>query len=191
MGKDPFPAGTANWGANPRNPFPSSPSQRAGIDLRQEMYQLFRGSSVDPPQAHWVIYRRMDLTDTSDYYEEDQWKEAVGGPQWEFTDEAILARHRAVTTGTLARFFEQETEAGMIHVNFRIYYFEHDANPKKEDEVFEINWVHGHGKKPVPDNVPVGDFVERYNINEVVPHRGDGGRVEFYMCLCRRERIMN
>lgn len=186
MVRDLFPAGGTSRG---RRIYPSSTASGGSIDLRQELYDLLRGAGGDPGQGHWIILRKSKPGTPSEHFEGDQWDEPVGGPQWEYTDTAVICRYRPVTSGSLARFFEQEGEPGLIHVDYRIYYFEHGVKPTKSDFIYEIDWDGDYDTPPVPANLARSAYLDRFNVNDVVPFKGDGGRVEFYACLCRRDIV--
>lgn len=156
------------------------------INMRVELDAILRGDGSTPAQGHWIIYRRFDLTRRSQYWNEE-YRESAGGPSWVHSDEIILCRHTQITAGSLTRFFEMELPPGMIHVDFRIYYVEHTVKPKPEDVIYEIDWD-DHSVKPTLDDIPLPD-VAMFNINDVVPLRGDNGRIEFYACLSRRETV--
>jgi hypothetical protein len=184
--RDPYP-GTRPSATN--SPYSGNVvAGRGAIDLRQEMEDIFYGTSTEVPQSHWVILRQVDLSSRSDNFEGGQWDEPVGGPIWDYTDIAVLTRHNSVTSGSLARFLEQEEQMGIVHIDYRIYYFEYNVVPKKEDWIFEISWD-DHTVEPIPGNLVIDDYIDRFNINDVVPLRGDHGRVEFYACLCKRDRV--
>ena len=160
----------------------------AGIDMREQFRQILEGDgSLLQQQGHYVVYRRFDLDNRSDYWTNDEYKESVGGPSWEYQDEVHLCRYQQITSGGLVRFFEQETEGGIIHVNYRIYYLKHSIAPKREDFIYEINWE-DHSSPPVIGQLVLPDE-DKYNINDIYPLRGDKGRIEFYACLCRREPV--
>jgi len=160
----------------------------ASINMREELRKILEGDgATDLPQGHWVVYRRFDLSQRSEYWVDDEYKESVGGPSWEYTDELHLARYDQVISGGLTRFFEMETAPGVIHVDYRIYFLQYDVKPKRTDFIYEINWD-DHSVKPEIGQLVLPDE-DKYNINDIYPLRGDNGRVEFYACLCRREPI--
>lgn len=163
---------------------PSSPT--GGIDLRQQMTGIMYGDGFNKQQGHWVIYRRFDTSQKSQYYD-DNYGESVGGPTWEYEDEVVITRRVQITAGSLTRFFEQEMAPGILHIDYQIFYFEHSVAPKLEDEIYEVTWE-DHSVKPRIDQLD-GKAIEKFNINSVVPLRGDNGRIEFYACLCRVENV--
>jgi hypothetical protein len=159
-----------------------------GVDMREELRKILEGDGpTDPPQGHWVVYRRMNMSVRSAYWDNEEYKEAVGGPPWAYEDEVHLVRYSQVTSGGLVRFFEMEAPPGVIHVNYRIYYMKHDVVPKRSDYIYEVQWS-DHSVKPAIGQLVLPDE-DKYNINDIYPLRGDNGRIEFYACLCRREPV--
>ncbi len=159
----------------------------SSIDMRESLRTILEGDGAGmAPQGHWIIYRRFDLTQRSQYWD-DEYKESIRGPSWQYTDEPHLVRYQQITSGGLVRFFEMEAAPGIIHVNYRIYYLKHDIAPKRTDFIYEINWP-DHSEEPEIGQLVLPDD-DKYNINDIYPLRGDNGRIEFYACLCRREPI--
>jgi hypothetical protein len=155
--------------------------------MREEFRKIMEGDgATDLPQGHWIVYRRFDTSTKSPYWN-DEYKESREGPTWIYTDEIQYARYQQVTSGGLVRFFEMEMPPGVIHVNYRIYYLDHEVAPKRTDYIYEIVWE-DHSVKPTIGQLVLPDE-DKYNINDVYPLRGDHGRIEFYACLCRREPI--
>lgn len=172
--------------STPYNKSTSIQGEGIHIDMRTEMDAILRGDGSTPGQGHWVLYRRFDKTTRSKYWD-TEYRESTGGPSWEFSDEITLVRHTQITAGSLTRFFEMELPPGMIHVDFRIYYMEYTVKPKIEDEIYELDWD-DHSIKPRVEDLTLPD-IAKYNINDMVPLRGDNGRIELYACLCRRENV--
>ena len=162
------------------------PGSTVGTDLRAEFKAILEGDSFNLQQGHWVVFRRLDITEKSIYWDEG-YRESPGGPPYEYTEESVLCRYRSITSGGLTRFFEMDTQTGVIHVDFRIYYLEYSVAPEIQDEIYELDW-NDHTVRPNPmDSTLVR--TEKFNINDIYPLRGDYGRIEFYACLCRRENV--
>jgi len=166
--------------------FPVS-SPRDSIDLRKEMDKILFGGDAESAKGHWVIYRRMDLTMRSEYWNSDT-REAVGGPAWEYTDEVVRTRHLIGRSAGLLSDMEQYTDVGIMNVMYLTYYFEHDVNPKKEDEIYEIDESVAVALTK-PNVVPL-PYKARYVIREALPFRSDqGGRIEYWVCICRKDVV--
>lgn len=160
-------------------------SGSAAIDLRAEMDKILRGDGVVPAQGHWILYRRFDLTRHSVYWSEE-YREAMGGPAWEYSEELLLTRHTSMTRGMMP-FFEMHIAPGVLGVGYRVYYLEYNVMPKKEDVIYELD-VDDHSVKPAMVGL---EAVQMFNILETVPYRGDNGRIEYWACLSREESILS
>lgn len=157
-----------------------------GIDLREEMSRILHGWGNESGKGHWVVYRRFDLSQpTNRDTDASTIGEAVGGPAWEFTDELYLTRRVVMQAGGALQAQEQPTTPGILSIPFIVYYFEHNVNPKAEDEIYEIYY---QGKEePITIQPP---YRERHQINMVVPYRcDDWGRVEYYSCRVKGDPV--
>lgn len=147
------------------------------INLRNEIDILFN----DDKKAHWVVYRRFDLSKPTTNFVEIT-HEAVQGEKYEFVDSLIPVRASVFPVARLG--FDQETRypMGMLQDGTMFFYVKSDLNPKTEDKIFEINYT---GVKPtvIP---PAAEFSASYNIHSVMPMRElEYGRTEYYILLCK------
>ena len=149
---------------------PSFPG-RAGIDLRRALDGLFRKEG----RAHWVIYRRYDLSKPSSNFV-DFTKEAVQGPKYSYTDELIDVRS---TLYSQSQNLEFPIPPALVQDANLHFFLRHTTNPKIDDEIFEITYT-GGGK---PATIPAPDaYGPAYNITAVFPMRdAENGRTEFYL----------
>lgn len=167
-------------------------SRARGVDLREEFDCLINGDQDNQGHGYWVVYRRFDTSQYAESYNRTTGKgkyftptgEGVGGQSYPFVDELVRTNKRALTV-TASRFkVEQETPLGNIPVVYRQFYLAHDIKPKQTDLIYEIDY------EGVPEPSDISPpYVQAWNINLVEPFRSDGGRVEFYACICGIEVI--
>lgn len=146
------------------------------INLRKEIETLFH----DEKRAHWVIYRRFDITKPSTSLVGIT-QEAVQGEKYEFTDELIEVRSSVFPVARMG--FDQESKniLGLLQDGTLFFYVKHDQNPKTSDKIFEINYRGRPTAVPPPE-----EYHTSYDIHSVMPMRElDFGRVEYYIILCR------
>lgn len=156
----------------------SKESVNVGIDIRKEIENLFNGSSDIVPIGQWIIYRRFNLDSKSDYYNEIT-REGVGGPKYNYTDELILTYKW--NSWVADPFAEVNTKPGNLDLPLVTFFFEHDINPKEQDEVYEFDWDDHHTIKPVLSQIPK-PYKTRFDIKFVQTFRLDRGRIEFFAC---------
>lgn len=152
------------------------------IDLRNEMHELLFGSFSKPQRGHWMVYRRFDLTKKVDGYD-DVYKVGanvepghVRGPNYPYVDELVMTRMDPLFSPELN---ESSMPAGILAGGQYISYVEYDFKPRYYDQLFDIDWD-DHRVKP-PQSILNGKYERKYNIKEVFPYRGDGGRIEYYI----------
>jgi hypothetical protein len=167
-------------------------SRDRGIDLRDEFDCFVNGDQDNQGHGYWVVYRRFDTSQNSDSYNRTTGKgsyykptgEGVGGQSYPFEDELVRTNKRALTV-TASRFkVEQETPLGNIPVVYRQFYLAHNVAPKQSDLIYEI--AYEGVDEPTGIEPP---YLQAWNINLVEPFRSDGGRIEFYACICGIEVI--
>jgi len=154
------------------------------IDLRNEFHKFLYGDGVVPPRGHWIVLRKNDTSKKSEYWDEE-YREAVGGPAYEYTDYLMRARKVVVTSAGALAFAEQKVPPGIIEVPFVVFYIEHMWNPTTSDEIFEFE---GGNTSSAITTVDESQYKDRYNITLPIPHFGDeGGRIEYWRIFCKRE----
>jgi hypothetical protein len=157
------------------------------ISLREGLYKLFRGDGLESGKAHWVILRHFDKTRKSSYWNDDT-KEAVGGPAWEYGDTPTLtysALRPPIGFGTemSANIPLMMGKMDDIHV---LYFFEHDVSIDQDDVIFEVSWS---GINP-PSDLAALTYTKRYNVKYVFQYRADDqGRIEFQTATCRVDDV--
>lgn len=163
-----------------------------GVDLREEFDCFVNGNQDSQGHGYWAVYRRFDTSQNSDLYNRTTGKgkyfkptgEGVGGQSYPYEDELVRTVKRALTV-TASRFkVEQETPFGNIPVLYRQFYFAHDMKPKESDLIYEIDYE--GNDEPTGIEPP---YMQAWNINLVEPYRSDGGRIEYYACICGIEVI--
>ena len=167
-------------------------SRTRGVDLRDEFDNFINGDHDNQGYGYWVVYRRFDVTKNSSKYNRTTGKgnyfnptnEGVGGQSYPYDDEVIRTVKRALTVTASRYKVEQETPLGQIPVLYRQFYFAHDMVPKESDLIYELAY---EGQAEPTDISP--PYQQTWNINLVEPHRSDGGRIEYYACICGIEVI--
>jgi len=158
------------------------------IDLRDQLNIILFGGEGESAKGHWIVYRRMDLTQHSEYWNSET-REAVGGPPWEYEDTIVRTRSVIGRAAGLMSDMEQYSDVGIINTTYSTYYFEYDLNPKKEDEIYEMvdEMDVVRSTKPILIDLP---YKIRYVIRDAIPYRcDDGGRIEYWACICRRDVV--
>ena len=143
------------------------------INLRDEMHTILYGSNTYRRLGHWVVYRRFDRTQKSQFYSE-RTKEGVGGPSHIYTD--ILLRTRRVPTDRTGLPLDP-VKLGLDISEKDLYYLEYWVNPKVSDEIFEIEWDN-HAVTPVLGNII---YKDRYIIKRVHDYRLEDGNVQYHI----------
>jgi len=147
------------------------------INLRKELDILFS----DEKKAHWVVYRRFDLTKPTTNFVGIT-HEAVQGEKYEYTDTLIPVRSSVFPVARLGYDQEIRQPLGMLQEGSMFFYVKSDLNPKTEDKIFEITHT---GTKPTVVPAP-SEFTMSYNIHSVMPMRElEYGRTEYYILLCK------
>jgi len=159
-------------------------SQSEGIDLRVEMHWLLYGKNSAPttkPKGHWVIYRRFNRTQKSQFYSE-RTKEGVGGPAYVYTDE--LLRTRRVPTDK-AGIPLDPVQLGSEITERYLYYFEYTIVPKVGDNIFEIEWS-DHSLTPVLGNIV---YKDKYSIKRVHDYRLENGNIQYFITSTQYDEV--
>jgi len=165
------------------------PTSGDSINLREELRGIFHGTATESAKAHWIVLRKMDLTKRSQYWNEET-LEAIGGPAYEYTDIVVRTRRRINDSHSVQDEMQSFADPGQIHVTTGMYFFEHDVKPKKEDEIFEIDYdLSICPTAPRLDRIPY-PYKEKHIIRESIPLRLDqGGRTEYWACYVRRDYV--
>lgn len=164
------------------NTFYGGLSEAEGIDLRQEMRWILYGSLTRKPKGHWIAYRRYDRCTPSQFWNK-RTKEGVGGPAYEYTDEAL--RTRRVPTGKRSDQLDP-LKAGVEISDMYTYYFEYTVNPKIGDEIYELT-LNNHAPTSVTlANIP---YAEKFRIKRVHPYRLENGNVQYWAAIAQFDEI--
>jgi hypothetical protein len=159
-------------------------TQGEGIDLRVEMNWILYGRNTFPirkPKGHWIVYRRFDRTQKSQYYSE-RTKEGVGGPAYVYTDS--LLRTRRVPTDKAGLPIDGLKLGGDITDKY-LYYFEYTVVPKVGDQIYEIQWA-DHAITPTLGNI---NYTDRYVIKRVHDYRLEDGNVQYYVVSAQYDEV--
>lgn len=174
------------FGQRPSNKlWGSSVAQTRGeIDLRAEMHEILFGSTAKPQRGHWVVYRSIDLTQTTSGVYDEVYRTGVGGQAHPYTDTLVMTRRDPIFAPEQN---EAQTPMGLLEGARDGYYFEYNFEPRIEDQIFEIEWS-DHTVQPRLGQIPT-PYKHKYNIKEVFPFRSDGGRVEYWIAFVNKDRI--
>lgn len=189
--------GTKQSGIQIYNTIPTA----SEIDLRAEMEDLISGTDHSPQRGHWVLLRRTEDTQRCTCWNErgsgdDKWtvddrkydepKEdctICKGTGWLTDDELHLVRRRLIAPPIGLAGEETSAPIGIMNIPYVVYYFKYYVNPKKEDQIIEI--------ENNEDGNPTRPFVhtEMHNISINEPLRDQKGRIEYWRCACKLEAI--
>lgn len=153
------------------------------INLREEFHNLLFGTSSMPQRGHWIVYRRFDTSQYIDGYDEvyHVGPQASGStprdPIHPYTDTFVMTRQDPIVSPEMA---ESYMPAGVLKTGQYIFYFEYDVRPSENDQIYDIDWDDMRIKPP--SNLLNNRYLKKYNIKEVFPYRGDGGRIEYWIC---------
>lgn len=155
--------------------------QGEGIDLRIEMHAILYGGLGRVPKGHWIIMRKYDRTQPSQYYDKET-HEGVRGPAFQYSDSLLRTRQVPVSKRT-----EQilPTPPGMDISDSYIYYFEYTVNPKIGDDILELDLPNN---RPVPTISSVTP-IDRYTIERTHPYRLENGNIQYWMVLAKHNEV--
>lgn len=163
------------------------------IDLHYENHALMHGDRQTVGQGYWGVIRLMRIGQYSQYWNEQR-QEAIGGSKWLYDDYLLrFIDMPAASLLSLPRLRSNESDivyAGLENINSQIFAAEAVPSPplkklrrmvQNDDLIYTID---KHESRDVPS--PPFQAVDRYNINGVLPVKGDCGRVEIiYMTASR------
>lgn len=176
------------------------------INMRKHLAGMLHGDHHNDPYGPWVIYREMDKTRRSTRWDDIN-KESREGPPWEYRDFVIRTwEYEQFITSTTERTRSQPLIEGNWDPNSHLYYVEHQLvcytrmdtdnignqvtrtirrwlDVKVGDIIYEIK-QHQCFHRPPPKPYTV---VSKQIIQDVIRMRGNGGRVEYYICLCKED----
>ena len=98
------------------------------IDLDLEFRNLIKEN------GWWVVLRAFDLGKRSQYWNNDS-KEAIGGPAWEYNDIIFKGRRKEGIAGDVETYETRQVLTDVYQVTF---YIASRIRPKKEDQIIEI-----------------------------------------------------
>ena len=154
------------------NVYPGVVHQGEGIDLRVEMNWMLYGNTGSLPKGHWIVLRKYDRCQPSQYYNKNT-HEGVGGPAFEYTD--MLIRVRRVPIAFKGNPLDP-IKAGQAIEDRYIYYCEYSVKPKRGDHIIELA-LDDHALQPT---VTQSIMADRYRIVAVQPYRLENGNVQYY-----------
>ena len=160
------------------------------INLREEFHNLLFGTSSMPQRGHWIVYRRFDTSQYIDGYDDvyhvgPQISGSIPRtPIHPYTDSFVMTRQDPIVSPEMA---ESYMPAGVLKTGQYIFYFEYDIKPSENDQIYDIDWDDMRQKPP--SNLLNNRYLKKYNIKEVFPYRGDGGRIEYWICYVNWDLI--
>lgn len=92
------------------------------------------------------------------------------GSGWVSRIERHTLRHKAAPVISRSGMLNQ-AEVGKMWIEGRVFYMRHDSHPRVMDLIYEVGWT--ESQKP-------SHLMNTYRINDVVPNRGDNGRIEYW-----------
>ena len=151
------------------------------INLREEMHIILYGNYKFKKLGHWVVYRRFNRCQKSEYYSE-RTKEGVGGPSHTYTDE--LLRTRRVPTDK-AGISVDPLKVGGDLTDKDLYFLEYTVNPKVGDEIYELE-LSDHCPTP---NLSTVILKEKYTIKRVHDYRLENGNVQYHIVSTQYDEV--
>lgn len=161
--------------------------------MHYELDCLMYGDYRTVSQGFWGVVRMMRLGQYSQYWNEER-QEAVGGPKWLYDDFIVrMIDMPAASLLSLPKLRSSEADivyAGLEDVNTQVFAVAAKNKPpmrllprypNNEDLIFTIA-EHDTVDIPRPPLTAEG----RYNINGVIPVKGDHGRVEVFYAIAAR-----
>jgi len=159
------------------------PGHTTGIDQRVAMDKLMEEF------GSWVLVRHYDLTTRSQYWNAEQ-HEATGGPPWEWTDYVVRSREVPIRSGGVLSALEMPAPMGLITVPYYTFYLKWNAvdgqSVTEHDEIFKVQW--SLPRKPEPSEL-LDLCTAKYNILAAYDILGDSGRMEYYLCVCKGDKV--
>ena len=159
-----------------------------GIDLRLEYDLMVNGSESDTGNGYWVVLRHFDLTKFAEPYNRATGtgvynqitKEGIGDNIHPYTNTAIRVMSKDQTTGAARYVVEQVTPVGSLPISYRTFYIGYNILATEADIIYEINY---EGIDAPPASVIIPPYKQKWDILEITPMRGDGGRIEYYAAI--------
>lgn len=165
------------------------------IDLRKHIRGLTRGDARTVPQGKWIVLRIFRIGHYSEYWNEER-KEAIGGPKWQYDDFLVRAISRPGSiisksgSASSAPPIEGLTPllnlAGLDSSDTMVYAIEVlpelPREPAEGDRIYEIQ-EYARNRKPSP---PL-HALAMYDVLAVLPDHGDVGRAESYLVYARKQ----
>jgi hypothetical protein len=152
----------------------SSQPYYSEIDLRVEFKNILYGNGTMPPKGRWIIYRQSQLANRSEWWNEET-KESIGGPPFEYYDYLIRARKSSLTSGA-----DEEVQEVIAKIDkpIVVFYLDYRMNPKKEDYILTIKEKEG---PTAPSTFTVDGL---YDILLVQDCEDQFARTEYFKCYC-------
>lgn len=165
---------------------------RTGINMRDELHAVLYGTQGSQIYGHWIVYRAMDKTKLSKYWN-NKTGEAIGGPKYEYKDYIIRTRRYAWDLNFATnKGLEIQVASSIATPGDFIYYFEYiegitvDNNGNitinEEDCLYELR---------CPDitditQITYKDYMYKLEFIRVEPIYDRYGRIEYFMVVARR-----
>lgn len=137
--------------------------------------------------GRWVIVRHFDKKKRSKYWN-DETKEAVGGPPFEYTDSIVLASKQLAFQPTRPATRAGVTlmeQTGVVLENFR-YFIPANVTIEEDDELFDTSYT-GSKKPTIIDYTATGKgnaIVGRYKVKLVNDNVvGDRGLIGYSLVI--------
>lgn len=126
--------------------------------------------SILDQYGHYVLYRRYNVGNTSEFYKADTGSSS-GGPKWTYVDEVTKVRHDPMS---IRGAVGVEIQKSKMHLS-------RDMKPKRGDVIIEVEYDAG-SEEPTDYDLYIADHVEAFEITEIDAKRGLNGEIQFYLC---------
>lgn len=162
------------------------------MNLREEFRSLLEDECGGI--ARWLLLR-MFTGEKSEYWN-DITKEAIGGPEYMYSD-VLIEGYSAPAVSGISRKREGVVvvDPAQLDITSEVFYLMYDVPIKLNDEIYELNWE--HKEKPTvvyerdQENLAEKKVCpkRKYRVQKAEPKRGDEGRIEFVKVYCEREML--
>ncbi len=163
------------------------------IDLREEM------KAIVEDHGHYVLLQRTSRKLRCVCWDEkmkessiEAYKKAMGikdtdlkscpkclGAGWISRIERIKTRRQLAADIISLTSRLQTLDIGQTTFDNKLFFFEHDVNPKEGDYIFEVGW---DGNRPT-------HLINAYRIQMSAEHREKQGRIEFWQAVTKEDNI--
>jgi len=157
------------------------------IDPVKEIHNMLYGDMYNPPQGHWVVFRRFTIGTYSKYWD-SKMETSIGGPKWVYNDYIIRVSFDE------SRKYDQTSGVGeipgYIREEERTYIMERCMKPQFGDIIFEYPCIETDDHDVFMEQAKI-HVPQKYNIEHVYPVKVDNSTLAYYLFYTknRQDRV--